>query len=160
MTPPELSEDLLSAYLDDELDAETRVALDERLAASSEWRTVLAEVRAARDAVRALPRLNLAPDAWDRLVQAVAADAPPPGRAGPARALLRLRRGAASRPVRWVGAAAAAAAVVVAALVLPTPARITPKVATFNNEQSARASVAGDPVSALAGVGLMHGLGR
>jgi hypothetical protein len=50
--------------------------------------------------------------------------------------------------------------VVVAALVLPNRHRVTPKVATFNAEQQTRASVGADPVSALAGVGLIHGMGR
>lgn len=160
MTPPQLSEDLLSAYVDDELDADTRAALDARLATSPEWRAVLDEVRTVRTAVRALPRVDLTPDAWASLLEAVAGDPAPSQVDSPVPPLLRLRRAAASRPGRWIGAAAAAAAVVVAALVLPTQARISPKVATFSNEQSARASVVGDPVSALAGVGLMHGLGR
>jgi len=162
VTPPELSEDLLSAYVDDELDAETRAALDARLATSPEWRAILDEVRAAREAVRSLPRVALAPPAWDRVLAAVAADEPAPdaGPPPPPSPLLRLRRAATTRPARWIGGVAAAAAVVVAALVLPTQAHVTPKVGSFSTEQSARASVVGDPVSALAGVGMMRGLGR
>jgi anti-sigma factor RsiW len=164
VTPPELADDLLSAYLDDELDADTRAAVEARLATSSEWRALLGEVREARDAVRALPRLTLPPEVWDRMLEAVAADAPAEPAdtpAAPGGVVVGLRRGVKSRPARWAGVAAlATAAAVLAAVVLPAQARITPKVATFSNEQSARASVGGDPVSALAGVGLMRGLGR
>ncbi len=159
MTPPELTEDLLSAYVDEELDPDTRAAVDARLAESSDWRAVLLEVRAARDAVRALPRLTLSPSGWDEVLEAVTA-ADRPTETSPA-SVVRLRSKVTARRVRWATAAGlAAAAAIVAALLLPTPRQVTPKVATFSTEQSARASVGGDPVSALAGVGLTGGLGR
>lgn len=161
MTPTELSEDLLSAYLDDELDAPTRAAVDARLAESPPWRAVLAEVAAARDALRALPPVDLTAEQWARLFAAVAADGAPSPAAAPGRVSM-LRRGLHQRSVRWIstGAAVAAAAAIVAAVVLPGQQDVTPKVATFSTQQSARASIMGDPVSMLAGVGLMHGLGR
>jgi anti-sigma factor RsiW len=160
VSPAELSEDLLSAYLDGELDAPTRAAVQARLAESAPWRAVLAEVEAARDALRALPRVDLTADQWTHLFAAVAADAPAPSPA-PSRVSL-LRRGLHQRSVRWIGtgAAVAAAAAIIAAVVLPGQQNVTPKVATFSAQQSARASVVSDPVSMLAGVGLMHGLGR
>ena len=61
----ELVPEMLSAYLDDELDASTRDAVEARLAASPEWRAELAEVRAARDAVRGLPSLQAPAGFWD-----------------------------------------------------------------------------------------------
>ncbi len=162
MTPAELSEDLLSAYLDGELDAPTRAAVETRLAESAAWRAVLAEVDAARDALRALPPMDLTADQWSTIFAAVAADAPAPSPTGAPSRVSMLRRGLHARSVRWIGtgAAVAAAAAIAAAIVLPGQQNVTPKVATFNTQQSARASVMGDPVSTLAGVGLMHGLGR
>ena len=161
MTPLEWSEDLLSAYLDGELDPETRSAVDAHLADDAEWRDVLGDVGAARDAVRGLPKLDLSPDAWsDVLANVAAADAAPVTTApGVVRGLRsRVRRA----PTRWagVGAAVAAVAAVVAVVFVPGPARVTPKVATFATEHSARASIASDPVSSLAGVSVMRGLGR
>ena len=162
MTPAELSEDLLSAYVDGELDAPTRAAVEARLAESAAWREVLADVEAARNALRALPPVDLTAEAWARVVAAVAADEPAPSPPPAPPRVSMLRRGLHQRSVRWIGAAAgvAAAAVIVAAVVLPGRQNVTPKVATFSTQQSARASVVGDPVSVLAGVGLMHGLGR
>jgi anti-sigma factor RsiW len=160
-----LSEDLLSAYVDGELDEDTRAAVETRLARSASWRAVLEEIRGAKAAVRGLPAVDLPADAWDRLLARVAADEllaapppPPPGYAWPRTWRDRVR----DRPVRWAAAmaGAAAAAVVVAAIVLPGPREVTPKVSAFSAEQQARASLAGDPVSSLAGVEMLHGMGR
>ena len=160
MTPTEWSEDLLSAYVDGELDAERRAALEAHLAATPAWRQVLAEIQETKDAVRRLAPVDLSPEAWERLLARVAHDDTVP--AGPPGRVLSWRDRFRQRPLRWTAAVAgtAAAAVVVAGLVLPGPHRVTPKVATFSNEQQAHASLAGDPVSSLAGVELMHGLGR
>lgn len=160
-----LSEDLLSAYVDGELDDATRTAVDARLERSSSWRAVLEEIRSAQAAVRGLPAVDLPADAWDRLLARVAVDEPvpaaPPG--PPAYAWPRTWRDRVrDRPVRWAAAmaGAAAAAVVVAAIVLPGPRTVTPKVNAFSTEQQTRASLSGDPVSSLAGVGMLHGMGR
>jgi anti-sigma factor RsiW len=160
VNPSDLPEDLLSAYADGELDPDGRAAVEAALADSPAWRHALADVTAARDAVRALPPVDLSPEAWRRLLARVELDELPATRVAGRAA--RLRRRARAQPARWIGAAAAAAAVavVVAALVVPSRQRVTPKVATFSTEQQARASVVGDPVSALAGIGLMRGMGR
>ena len=160
MTPTDLPEDLLSAYVDDELDADTRRAVEAQLASSPAWREALAEVTLARDAVRALPLVDLSPEAWSQLLGRVGADEPAPtstpGRVAAFRRQVRRNAGP------WIGAVAGAAAVaaLVAALVVPNQQRVTPKVATFNPQQQTRASVVGDPVSALAGASLAHGMGR
>ncbi|HZP28289.1 MAG TPA: zf-HC2 domain-containing protein, partial [Acidimicrobiia bacterium] len=52
---PGLPEDLISAYLDGELAPAERAAVEERVAASSSWATILREVRETRAAVRGLP---------------------------------------------------------------------------------------------------------
>jgi len=162
---PRRSEDLLSAYVDGELDAATRAKVEARLERSASWRAVLEEIRAAKRAMRDLPVLDLPADAWEQLLARVALDEPvaalpppPPVFAWPRTWRDRFR----DRPVRWAGAiaGAAAAVVVVAALVLPGPHEITPKVSAFSTEHQARTSIAGDPVSALAGVEMLHGMGR
>jgi anti-sigma factor RsiW len=161
MTPLEWSEDLLSAYLDGELDAETRSAVDARLADRPKWRDVLGDVGAARDAVRGLPELDLSLDAWSHVLANVAADEVSPVSTVPG-VVRGLRSRVRRAPTRWagLGAAVAAVAVVVAVVSVPGPARVTPRVATFATEHSARASRASDPVSSLAGVSVMRGLGR
>ena len=160
MTPTDWSEDLLSAYVDGELDAERRAAVEAHLADTPAWRQALGEIQEAKDAVRGLAPVDLSPEAWGQLLARVAHDEAGPG--GPPGRVLSWRDRWRQRPVRWTAAVAgvAAAAVVVAALVLPGPHRVTPKVATFSNEQQTRASLDGDPVSSLAGVELMHGFGR
>lgn len=167
MSPAGLPEDLLSAYLDDELDAATRAAVEVEVARSTEWQAVFAEVRAARDAVRGLPTLDLSADAWADVFAAVAASepvvtagpAPPPPPLSARVAALGAR--VPRRPLRWAGlAGAAAAAALLAAVIVPAQRHVTPKVATFNTEHVARGSVVGDPVTNLAGVGMLRGLGR
>jgi anti-sigma factor RsiW len=160
VTPADLPEDLLSAYVDGELDADTRAAVETQLSDSAAWRETLGEVAATRDAVRALPPLDLSPEAWDRLLGRVGVDEP--DRGGASGRVAAFRRSLRRQTGPWIGAVAGAAAVaaLVAALVVPNQQRVTPKVATFSTQQQARASVVGDPVSALAGASLTHGMGR
>jgi anti-sigma factor RsiW len=58
-------DDRLSAYLDDELGATDRAAVDDLLARSVAWRDALAEVAWARDAVRGLPARDVPPRFWE-----------------------------------------------------------------------------------------------
>jgi anti-sigma factor RsiW len=145
--PPEMDEDLLSAYIDGELDAATRDAVETRLAASPEWRAVLAEVREARDAVRGLPVRDAPPGFWDGILRE-RSDAPA---AVVDLDAARLHR--RPRTARWaaIGAAAAAAAIVAVA-VIPGESKVRPAVATFTDAHAVRSSVDGDAVSNLAGV--------
>ena len=64
-----LDPDMLSAYLDGELDADERAAVEARLAESPEWRAELDEVRAAR-ACGALPVANAPAGFWDAVLAA------------------------------------------------------------------------------------------
>jgi len=95
-------DDRLSAYLDEELDATERAAVDDLLARSEAWRAGLAEVAWARDAVRSLPAPDVPAGFW-----ATVGDER--SRAAPVR----------SPWSRRVLAGAAAAAAAVAILVLP-----------------------------------------
>ena len=61
-SPAEFDDELLSAYLDDELSAEERARVDERLAADPAAAQLLDELRAVSGAVRALPREKLSRD--------------------------------------------------------------------------------------------------
>jgi anti-sigma factor RsiW len=136
-----LTEDLLSAYVDDELDGRTRAVVDEQLTRSPEWQAALADVRAARDALRGLePHLAVA-GFWEQVLAE--------GGSGADRHPGRRRLG----PVpRWAYAAAAtAAAFVLAVAVVPRSHEVRPNVATFANAHAVRASLGGDPVAALAG---------
>jgi anti-sigma factor RsiW len=159
----ELPEDALSAYLDGELAPDARAAVEARLAASDEWRAILAEVQSARDAVRALPEVEPPAGFLDGLlaeadpVDARATEAP----AGVVD-LQEARARRTPRHARWLAAlgGAAAAAVVVAVLVTPSPDRVKPAVGTFSNAHAVRNSTGDDSVSSLATVGKVTGFGR
>jgi hypothetical protein len=58
----EFDDELLSAYVDNELTAAERAAVEERLRTDEQARQLVAELRAASDAVRSLPRTTLGPD--------------------------------------------------------------------------------------------------
>lgn len=154
-----LQPDLLSAYLDGELTAGERAAVDAQLAVSVEWRFELAEVRAARDAVRALP-MHEAPAAfWDAVrtdVESVdedSADVVLPTAAARSRA-------AARRRWAWIAAAAAAAAAFVAVIVVPHRNHVSPNVTAVVAQHGAQSSDNGDPVSMLAPIGPLTGFRR
>jgi anti-sigma factor RsiW len=164
----DLNPEMLSGYLDDELDADERTAVDARLAESAEWRAELEEVRAARLAVRGLPRRDAPPGFWDAVLANVAAssfDDQPDGQELEARDSVVPPTPLAPRRERrrlgWiVGAAAAATAVVVAVVVVPRHAEVKPDVAAVVAQHGALGSEGGDPVSHLAPVGPFAGFHR
>jgi anti-sigma factor RsiW len=131
-------DDRLSAYLDGELDAAERDAVDGHLAASPEWRAELDEVKYARDALRGLPLHEAPTGFWEGVLSP------------------ELTRARARRRSRWPRAAAAAsgvavAAVVVASLVMPSSSeRVTPRVPALSDSHAVRTSVSDEPVSRLA----------
>jgi len=146
----ELTEDLLSAYLDDELDAIERAEVEERLAGSPAWRAILDEVRSTRDALRALPEVDGSSEFWARVM------------AGDQVVDLAKERRRRSVP-RWAVAAAGAAAaavIVVGVVAVPQEQKVRPAVATFTDEHAARSSVDNDVISSLASVGVPTRLGK
>ncbi len=160
--PDDLPEDALSAYLDSELDAAARAAVEARLETSPEWRAVLADVRTARDAVRGLPMVDAPAGFWERVLEtvrepdAVARDEPTVVDLGGARARRDRTRS------RWVAAlgGAAAAAVVAAVLIAPSPTRVKPALASLSSAHAVRSSASQDSVSTLAPVGVVAGFRR
>jgi anti-sigma factor RsiW len=136
-------DDRLSAFLDGELDAAERQAVEGYLASSPEWRVELDEVAWARDALRRLPVREAPPGFWE------AALAPELTRA-------RTRRTRRASRIAGLGAAAAVvAAVVTAVLVVPSPDRVTPNVPAVADSHAVRASVTDDPLSRLATISLI-----
>jgi anti-sigma factor RsiW len=154
LSPDALAEDSISAYLDDECSAAERVAVEARLARDAEWQRVLAEVRDAREAVRALPRREPPSGFVDAVCERVRAADDGAG-ARPDRADGQARR-AGRRAPRIVAGVAAAAAIAIGFLIAsPRPSdhsRVTPPIATLANSHAATTSLNSDPLSGLAPV--------
>lgn len=136
-----MHEELLSAFLDDELLPDARAEVEAHLAESAGWRAQLAEVRETRDLVRALPVREAPGGFWDSLLE--------PNIAAP---IPIARRGRAHRATAWL-AGVAAAAVVAAVVLVPGESRVKPPVATMVSTHAARSSLGVEPVSQLAPVG-------
>jgi anti-sigma factor RsiW len=147
-----LPEELISAYLDGEVDPKERAAVDARLAESAEWRAVLDEVRDVRAAVRALPSRDAPAGFWDELVAGDADD----------ENIVPLHtRSRGGRGLRWAGvAAAAAAAAVIGIALVPAETRVQPAVSTFGEAHAVRSSVGDDAISTLAGATVATEVGR
>jgi anti-sigma factor RsiW len=143
--PAAVQEDALSAYLDDELDADARAAVEIRLEQSAEWRDVLAELRETRDALRALPEVDGSPEFWTNVF------------AGDAVVDLGTERRARRRGgwrVAVAGVAAAVAVITVGVAIVPERTRVAPAVVKFTDAHATRASLDDDPLSNLASVGV------
>jgi anti-sigma factor RsiW len=154
----ELVPEMLSAYLDDELTPSERDAVDARLATSPEWRVELAEVRAARDAVRNLPARDAPDGFWDSLLERVAADDEEDlGADAPVVALVERRP---HRRAAWIAAAAAIVIGLVAVIAVPHRNEVSPNVTAVVAQHGAQGSDSGDPVSMLAPVGPLAGFRR
>lgn len=67
MIPPEASR-LLSAFLDGELSQSDLLRVEKELAQSPEWRAELARLRAAKDGLSALGRVEAPDDLIDDLI--------------------------------------------------------------------------------------------
>jgi anti-sigma factor RsiW len=154
----ELVPEMLSAYLDDELSAPERDAVETRLSESAEWRTELAEVRAARDAVRNLPARDAPGGFWDELMTRVAAaDDDDEDDVAPVVALDARRP---RRRVAWLAAAAAIVVGLVAVIAVPHRNEVTPNVTAVVAQHGAQGSDSGEPISMLAPVGPLAGFRR
>jgi anti-sigma factor RsiW len=151
---------MLSAYLDDELDAATRAAVEARLAASPEWREELAEVGVARDAVRALPSLDAPVGFWDAVLTTVGADDVQDAVDTSLAAPLSLEARRPRRRAAWFAAAAAIVVGVVGVVALPHRSSVRPNVTAVVAQHGAQGADAGDPVTMLAPVGPLAGFHR
>jgi anti-sigma factor RsiW len=164
--PAPWSEDLLSAYVDGEVTDEQRALVEARLAESPSTREILAEIEAARDAVRALPTRDAPAEFWARILDGTGLDADAvmveSGDAPASAPVVSLESRRASRLPRWVAVAggAAAAAVIAAVVLVPTPKRVDPPVASFADAHAVRNSLDSDAVSSLAPVALQAGFSR
>jgi anti-sigma factor RsiW len=166
---PDLQPDLLSAYLDGELTDAERVAVEARLEASPEWRDELAEVRAAREALRGLSEREAPPGFWNAVHAHVAADDVVVVDDGSdevvvpiTRPIARPNGGGRSSRRRWgwVAASVAAVAAVVAIIVVPHRSEVSPNVAAVVAQHGAQGSDNGDPIAMLAPVGPLAGFRR
>ena len=76
-SPHDLNDELLSAYIDDELSPEVRAQVEQRLRNDPQARQLVEELRGLSGAIKALPREKFASDLRPRLWAAVdAADSP------------------------------------------------------------------------------------
>lgn len=157
----ELVPEMLSAYLDDELDASARAAVEARLSESAEWRAELEDTRAARDAVRRLS-VREAPDAfWESVLATVASEDlgdEDEGDVDVPVVAIGARR--PRRRMTWLAAAAAIVIGLVAVIALPHRSEVSPNVTAVVAQHGAQGSDAGDPVSMLAPVGPLAGFRR
>lgn len=143
--PPEFGphlDDVLSAYLDDELAPAARREAGAHLDACPECRAELDEVAVTRHAIRILPvrtpsRPLVDPDLDAGVDPNVDLEWEPA-------AVARQRRRARAA---WALAAAVAAAV---AMVLPQEPEVAPSLPSLAGSHAARASITGDPLSQLA----------
>jgi anti-sigma factor RsiW len=164
----DLELDMLSAYLDGELTDAERLAVEERLEVSAEWRAELAEVESVRAIVRGLPTRDAPPGFWDRVlahveaeaeseVEVPTADVAPPVPITAARGTRRGTRSSRGRAVTWFAGAAAAVAAVVVVVALPGQHTVKPNVTAVATQHGASASNSGDPISGLAPMGVASG---
>ena len=189
-TPESTDRDLLSAYLDGELDDATRGAVEARLAESAAestaesaaesaaWRAELEEVRGAREMLRAVAAREAPDGFWESVLAGVAADDLAADLAvaeAGARAYGEDQRGGTDTGVapvvalderrrssgRWIATAfAAAAAVALAVIIVPQRDTVSPDVAAVVVQHGAQASDHGDPVSTITPVGPLAGIRR
>jgi anti-sigma factor RsiW len=135
VNPDQLSEDVLSAYADGECTDAERLAVAARLTTDPQWREILDEIRATRDAVRALPRREPPSGFLDTILEARGQDS----RAHP------MRRS------RALAGLAAAAAIAVGFLLASPSGRddVAPPIASLADSHGATVSLQSDPLSGI-----------
>jgi hypothetical protein len=113
----EFPDELLSAFLDDELTPAERTQVEQHLAASEADRQLVTELKALRSDVAALPKVAVNPDFTDRVVRAALAEAE---RHSPKDATVSLAQPTPIRSRRplAIGAAVASAAALAACFLL------------------------------------------
>src|SRR3954467_1830534 len=82
----ELDDELLSAYLDGELSADERAAVEVRLAADPAAQQLLHELRSVSQSVQAMPTESLGRDLSQDIIRRAREVAPTPGKAGSSKA--------------------------------------------------------------------------
>lgn len=135
--------ELLSAYLDGELDGTDAARTEARLAKDHGWRAELDALRTVRDRLRSLPEREPPAGFVDDLVRA--------GRADLARRSDTVQRSA--RRTRRLAAIAAAAAAIGVAFAVPStesPAPVRPAIDESAEGHAVNAALADDPISQLA----------
>ena len=146
-----IPEELLSAYLDNELSDEERTQVEQHLEENADSRRLLAEISEVRDAIKKLPRESLAPDFAATVMRAVTSAAQPDAsRAGNSQTWW------ADDRIRWAaGLAMAAAAILIGILAidfLPTPNVAKQNLPTdLRNDQGNDSIVAADESNVSAG---------
>jgi hypothetical protein len=139
----EFDDELLSAYVDDELTAAERAAVDERLRTDERARQLLAELRAASEAVKALPRMTLGRDLAGSVLAAIESRPPAaePVSVLPLPQVDAERRPRGFRPLVWVSLAVAAALMLMVLRPADEP-QATPQVAQGSAEKRIEAASA------------------
>src|SRR5882757_5212880 len=77
----ELDDELLSAYLDGELSADERAAVEARLATDAAAQQLLHELRSVSQSVQALPTESVGRDVSEEIIRRAHESAPRPGTA-------------------------------------------------------------------------------
>jgi anti-sigma factor RsiW len=109
----EIDDELLSAYLDDELSTEDRALVEDRLAADPAARQTLEQLRSVSQSVRDLPTESIGHDLSDAILErAAAARAARPQSAAPSPQLPSVTIGRTTRGWVWASAAIAAAVLI------------------------------------------------
>ena len=105
-------DEILSAYLDDELAPDERVRVDERLAADPQARKLLGELKAVSRAMKELPAVTMDGDLSEsvlrRAERSMLVSGERPSDGGPVETAWRLPFGRSKRSWFWAGAALAA----------------------------------------------------
>jgi anti-sigma factor RsiW len=138
--PPE---ELISAYLDGEATADERALVEQQLAESEEWRTVLDEVRSTRELLLGLPTREAPTGFWDSMLD--------PNIAPPVDLDAQRKKRRGKRAITWLAGVGAAAAFV-AVVMIPQQSKVKPAVATMVSRHAVRSSVTAEPLSELAPV--------
>jgi len=112
----EFPDELLSAFLDDELSPAERTQVEKHLAASEADRLLLAELKSLRSDVASLPQATVSPDFADRVVRAAVAEAEK--NSGASATISPLPPAPHRRSRRWMAGAAVASAAALAACFL------------------------------------------
>src|SRR5690242_16706250 len=136
---PRLSEDALSAYVDGELSAADRRAVEARLTNDELWRHILDDVSTARDLVRHLPEREPPTGFWLRVLTNVAEVAETDALGARNAAVVALAPSPSRRAPRWGAIAGAAAAVIVGvAVAVPSHTNhVSPNVPTMADSHAA-----------------------